>query len=142
MGRKRLSWWERRIRQRGVPPIEWLSVVALLALGAWYGADDFLMYDCLGMTSDQFRGRRGQAIRVPSGLLCSPLYALDGLRGWSRLIWLFPVLAWVSGMVWLEVQRRRYWFPRMERANALARKRRAEKRKAKMRVDGRPPSSS
>ena len=132
MTRKPLKWWERRIRSRGLPPSEWLSVIALLLVLFWFGGDDALISECTGSDPSEWDGRRAEALgRMLVAGLCSPLYAFDGAAGWLRLAVLVLVLVWCGGMVWLYHRRKAYWAPRAVRANQLAKERWARKRKAK-----------
>ena len=142
MGKKRLTWWERRIRERAIPHSEWLSVVALILLATWYGHDDALMRECAGIGPEQFQGRRACGIRIALGLPCSSLLVFDGFVGWLKLAPLFVTLVWFSGFLWLQRERRRYWRPRQKREAELARKRRAKRRQEKTRAADSPTPSS
>lgn len=129
MTRKRLKWWERRIRSRGIPPSEWLSIIALLLVLFWFGGDDALILECTGSDPSEWSGKRAEALgRMLVAGLCSPLYALGGVAGWLKLSVLTLVLAWCGGLVWLQRRRKAYWALRAERANELARERQARKR--------------
>lgn len=129
MGQARLNWWQRRIRERHGYLWEALPFISFVLAVAMTSADSKFIGDCLGREPMEGTGGRwAKLAQMLTGLACSPSLWNKGDYGRAMLLWITLSALLCAPIIVLEMQKFRYWKPRNDRANRIARERRAVKK--------------